>query len=1374
MLKWTKKTGKSMSTAGVKRAPAPTTPQGGMGQTKLGGEGTATSSNGSAPTPLTYSSGEPADDVNMNEVDDKVTLDVYLPSGKTSIVTVDSNIPMMDLLVNLASQCKVSPTGHTLQVIDEETSKAMSFKANQTIGSLGVTSVYIVQKNKKPDWSKPVKANKAAKSFEITQRFTINLPGGQKAVMRISPQLTLEQVFARVCQDKSLDSRRYTLQHPANPLSPLDLKATIAQSKLSEINLIHAGASTAADSSRSMPDLHRGSTMAAAAPRDPGSWYMPEAGETKKKRGFLSFLSKSKDKKFKPQDAHYNMETSSAASHQAVQARRSTTPPPTERRSSDAPMPARPKTMYVTSSAPVEESGQAQGSAPPRDIGSSTLKGAGKKRPAPRPPQAQQKPANNVKAPVASAGTPTTSASASAAAPPASSRQANDHVSVSVKAEGQAAVAAAGLSRLHSRNSSDSSGYHELTLSGAESPEASRVPTTFKTSIDTTSIESSDNLNGDSGIQEMSPVSESGGSRLAVEGAGKGASSKHYSSSPNTLERPDMVKPLPSTKKKKAPPPPPKAKSTPVESQRKVSGQAERVPPEISVSIPEHDAEEPPPPLTVEVDVTNHAEVHMDTERAPSSHEDEDDNSEAGEAFNLNDILDAVNFEDEPLRTSTTSRTQELGEDLSENDKMAMMETASVLSEDVEVLDDVRSRPCEFIAPPPPVEPPPEECPPADLRGTTMYVDRGTVVGDDNVSLAPASLKNSPVATHRRTDSRTSLTSVGSVDTIQGLSLDFEQTIAAGQQALDSDPWFEEEGSGYSEEMARFVADMTRLTDENQRATDASNISSNDTSMSLPDTESASDTGSVIRHGDPYHARGDSKDSQQSSLSSLGRPGDSSSVDGDRERGVPAVSNAFNMMEEIQAPMETVPPPLEFQNGGGGGEEEEEDEQEEEEEEEVTTTVTEEYIVPMGPSGFNYSAAVKVSEEEEKRGNTTSRKTSDSSSGVFRAEPLSILQRAERDAAEEAERKRREPPKPAKKEEFVLTSEDLSSVSLVPLRPKVYIPPKEKHAPVQAPTPPPPEPEPEADYAAEPAVGPGSPDRRHMRLAYVSNHGHVQPVSSHEGSRDFSAPSYHRADSGRQRAEEQLSGQGQVSSLVLPNMRITGVTEPMAFSDDDRSSESSNDHVYRSTAKLATDSRAAESGSESGSERADSRRMSNASTHSQAGVPALDELQQQYSNLQEQFVLWQQQLQQNQTLLASQTNNDRGAGDVHSDAALKTLQMQVQMQQQMMQQLQMSMQALAVQQQQQQQQQQPQNGLYRERPPPPAPLAAAPPPPPPAPLAAKAAPKVVKPKTPSSSTRFQPQLDPREELMIAIRGFGGRNELNTVPVKATKWVHSNK
>ena len=564
--------------------------------------------------------------------------------------------------------------------------------------------------------------------------------------------------------------------------------------------------------------------------------------------------------------------------------------------------------------------------------------------------------------------------------------------------------------------------------------------------------------------------------------------------------------------------------------------------------------------------------------------------------------------------------------------------------------------------------------------------------------------------------------------------------------------------------MARFVADMSRLTASGLPA-DSADVSSNNTSISLPETESASDTGSVIRHGVPFHARVDSKDSQ-SSLSSLGRP----SSEGDRVQAAPplASANAFAMTEEIHAPVETVPPPPEFQTDGKA------------EEEEEITTVTEEYIVPVGPRGLDYSAAVKVSEETS----VSRQKDSDAAlGGVFRARPVSITKGEEE---EDAEKQKEEPKKPAEKEEFVLTMEDLSSVCMVPLRPKLYVQPK----PASPPTPEPEaEPEPEPDYYTEPALS-GSPDRSHVHLAYVSDHGHVHSVTKeiHETSTDFTAPSRGGVGAHYTSEEPAAAGRG-LSVLQLPSMRITGSTEPMTFSDDDRSSESSNDHVYRSTAKLTIGSRTPDDASDDGSERlggADSRRLSNASSNSQTasshgGGPmdaeaAARELQQQYSTLQEQFMLWQKQLQQNQALLAAHSGGG-GAGDDGNNGAFKALQMQMQMQQQMMQQLQMSMQALTMQQQQQRQH----NGVGRDSPtpPPPAPLPPppaasaapaapfAPPPPPsgqaPAPKVVKAA--VTKPKPRPASSRFEPQLDPREELMIAIRSFGGRAGLNTVSVE---------
>lgn len=137
-------------------------------------------------------------------------------------------------------------------------------------------------------------------------------------------------------------------------------------------------------------------------------------------------------------------------------------------------------------------------------------------------------------------------------------------------------------------------------------------------------------------------------------------------------------------------------------------------------------------------------------ERGADDEEEDKSESESGEPFCLEDILDAVTFEDEPLRmttttkTTTTTTTQDPEDGLPEDPEMAMMETESVISEDVQLTEDVRSRPCEFIPPPPPDEPPPDY--PLGDGVSAQYADKGTVVGEDNASLAPASLKNSPVA----------------------------------------------------------------------------------------------------------------------------------------------------------------------------------------------------------------------------------------------------------------------------------------------------------------------------------------------------------------------------------------------------------------------------------------------------------------------------------------------------------------------------------------------------------------------------------------------------------------------------------------------------
>lgn len=215
------------------------------------------------------------------------------------------------------------------------------------------------------------------------------------------------------------------------------------------------------------------------------------------------------------------------------QVHKPTTPPP-ERRRGGSKVETRPKTMYVSDRDMHHSMGAADTGTkaailrpPPHE--------AGKKRPAPLPPGARE-------------------ASEASIHTPASSAPGRDNTAVrETVSTGPKAGPDVMISRLHSRNSSDSSGYHELTLSGTESPEASRLRPNFKTSIDTTSIESTD-ANGDSGIQEVSPVS--GSSLLSAEEDVYAVPMKSKAKQ-QTQKSAEKLKPIPSTKKKKAPPPPP-------------------------------------------------------------------------------------------------------------------------------------------------------------------------------------------------------------------------------------------------------------------------------------------------------------------------------------------------------------------------------------------------------------------------------------------------------------------------------------------------------------------------------------------------------------------------------------------------------------------------------------------------------------------------------------------------------------------------------------------------------------------------------------------------------------------------------------------------
>jgi hypothetical protein len=150
---------------------------------------------------------------------DEIELAVELEDGKTVCMRVDQSKPMMDLLIEICAFVRVSPTDHCLQCFHPVTRCRIQSTANQTLHSLGVATIKLVNK-------KSVVRNKNRPvpqftPFEMTHRVTINFPQGQKCVLRVRPDIPLLELFLTALEHKDLDPSRYRLSHPTRPGEPV-------------------------------------------------------------------------------------------------------------------------------------------------------------------------------------------------------------------------------------------------------------------------------------------------------------------------------------------------------------------------------------------------------------------------------------------------------------------------------------------------------------------------------------------------------------------------------------------------------------------------------------------------------------------------------------------------------------------------------------------------------------------------------------------------------------------------------------------------------------------------------------------------------------------------------------------------------------------------------------------------------------------------------------------------------------------------------------------------------------------------------------------------------------------------------------------------
>ncbi|XP_042540915.1 protein cordon-bleu isoform X2 [Dipodomys spectabilis] len=134
--------------------------------------------------------------VHMKEALQNSTLDitVVLPSGLEKQSVVSGSHAMMDLLVELCLQNHLNPSHHTLEVLSSETQQPLSFKPNTLVGTLNVHTVFLKEKGSE----EKVKPG-LPKVPEKSVRLVVNYLRTQKAVMRVSPEVPLQNILPVIC-----------------------------------------------------------------------------------------------------------------------------------------------------------------------------------------------------------------------------------------------------------------------------------------------------------------------------------------------------------------------------------------------------------------------------------------------------------------------------------------------------------------------------------------------------------------------------------------------------------------------------------------------------------------------------------------------------------------------------------------------------------------------------------------------------------------------------------------------------------------------------------------------------------------------------------------------------------------------------------------------------------------------------------------------------------------------------------------------------------------------------------------------------------------------------------------------------------------------
>ncbi|XP_014389632.1 PREDICTED: cordon-bleu protein-like 1 isoform X5 [Myotis brandtii] len=160
-------------------------------------------------------------------IDKDIELTVVLPGDIIKSTTVHGSKPMMDLLIFLCAQYHLNPSSYTIDLLSAE-KNPIKFKPNTPIGMLEVEKVILRPKvldKKKPTPIIP----------EKTVRVVINFKKTQKAIVRVSPHASLQELAPIICSKCEFDPLHTLLLKDYQSQEPLDLTKSLNDLGLREL-----------------------------------------------------------------------------------------------------------------------------------------------------------------------------------------------------------------------------------------------------------------------------------------------------------------------------------------------------------------------------------------------------------------------------------------------------------------------------------------------------------------------------------------------------------------------------------------------------------------------------------------------------------------------------------------------------------------------------------------------------------------------------------------------------------------------------------------------------------------------------------------------------------------------------------------------------------------------------------------------------------------------------------------------------------------------------------------------------------------------------------------------------------------------------------